>query len=508
MTANYLLLTLEDRGLDGALYAPFADGAGPNTVDVTDPVLATRRNLFTNPSAEVSIGGWSSFNFLGSVAAFDAWSTNAVAGSRSFRLLPTAGTVRLGMTSDPVPVAEGEDYAFRASLKGVVAGRDVKVLVDWVDASPETVTLGTDTTSHVVYSHVFTAPAGATAAVVTIYIEDGEGMAYSEGCFIDALMWEQAPSVGTYFDGDTEDGHWDGLPGASTSTLILTTYTGTQALTGVPGDLDGLPGLGWWVEEPKRASQRLAWPTAFARCVFRVARDPAVVSDDSGDPLADQVYNHGWPITERLAWYLIDTRKGQVPDYATLTWPPPDDLAVVPVTGTVACDDDGRGWHGMTAVTWPGAGVGVGTLRQLLSGAEGSTHKVAHILDLLAATSSGQRTTIGNNFDTNEDDILAAYQNLTTVLGYPRSQDPADPPFEPTSAQARHEGREALNVFLARAAVGEDLWSNSSLSRAVSFALMAITAKEAGLIGATFTTANYETMTGPIDAVLAMPTGY
>lgn len=38
--------------------------------------------------------------------------------------------------------------------------------------------------------------------------------------------------------------------------------------------------------------------------------------------------------------------------------------------------------------------------------------------------------------------------------------------------------------------------------------MMAMTAEEAGLIGGTFTTANYETMTDPIANVLAMPSGY
>lgn len=36
----------------------------------------------------------------------------------------------------------------------------------------------------------------------------------------------------------------------------------------------------------------------------------------------------------------------------------------------------------------------------------------------------------------------------------------------------------------------------------------AVVAEEAGLIGASFTTAKYETRTQPIDNVIAMPSGY
>jgi hypothetical protein len=64
---------------------------------------------------------------------------------------------------------------------------------------------------------------------------------------------------------------------------------------------------------------------------------------------------------------------------------------VVPVTGTSAVND-GKGFRGLRSVTWPGSSVGVGTLRQFVSGDEGSNRKVAAILDMVAATTSAERT--------------------------------------------------------------------------------------------------------------------
>ncbi|WP_205474445.1 hypothetical protein [Nocardioides sp. SYSU D00038] len=60
----------------------------------------------------------------------------------------------------------------------------------------------------------------------------------------------------------------------------------------------------------------------------------------------------------------------------------------------------------------------------------------------------------------------------------------------------------------AAARLAESVAGGGTAGTAAHTAMLAVVAKEAGLIGSTFTTATYETVTQPIDAVLAMPTGY
>jgi demethoxyubiquinone hydroxylase (CLK1/Coq7/Cat5 family) len=73
----------------------------------------------------------------------------------------------------------------------------------------------------------------------------------------------------------------------------------------------------------------------------------------------------------------------------------------------------------------------------------------------------------------------------------------------------RYWARAELAHVLASGAVGVLRKDHvTGLGAAVLYATQAIVAKEANLIGATFTTANYETLTQPLDAVLVMPSGY
>jgi hypothetical protein len=160
-------------------------------------------------------------------------------------------------------------------------------------------------------------------------------------------------------------------------------------------------------------------------------------------------------------------------------------------------------------VTWPGTGVGVGTLRHLISGAEGSTRKVAAIIDLLAGLiTASQINAVGDQFTANKTAILAANTNLQTAAGF--GGDDGWPYSGLSAAQNQYQGRSALNIRLALAArfMTPTKDSGSSILHGITHAMNAITAKEAGLIGSTLTTANYETTTQPLDAVLLMPSGY
>lgn len=503
MTANYFMLTRDGEDLSGLDFPPFTDGAGPTTVDVSDAPDARellRTNLIPNPSFEVDLTGW---EFLSSGLPTRTTAESYV-GSACMEW--TRAGIR-NIRTDYLPASPGKTYTASLHMKAAESDiYNVDVYLSFFNASGSslgsTYTEATMSTAWQRFSHTATAPAGTATMYVLVVAYGG---ASAETYFYDAVLLEEAATPSTYFDGDSTDAgalsyDWSGAPHASPSIE-------TTPFDDVPSDLDGVPML--WLDQdddaPYRpAEQTMPWPTGFYRSVFRVVRDPAVVGDDSGDALADQVYNHGWLITERLAWMLVDLHTGHVPHYG---WPLDEDFDVIPVTGTPDTNS-GSGWYGLTQVTWPGSGAGVGTMRQLIAGSEGSTRKVAAILDLLAATTGTQRTTMGNEYSANQSSIRAAYDNLMLAAGQWQAQGENWPYDSASSAQNKYTGRATLNAFLGRAAVGLALQDSSNLGNAVGFGLMAITAKEAGLIGATFTEASYQAMTGPIDAVLAMPSGY
>ncbi|MCB0908224.1 MAG: carbohydrate binding domain-containing protein [Nocardioidaceae bacterium] len=486
MTAHYFMLLKDGADLSGLTFPPFTVGAGPTTVDRGDAPQAVgtvRTNLLTNPSFEVDMAGWTSEGSAGASRVTD----DAYVGSASC-LVGIGGNL---VSDGFYLVTPGKTYTLQARLKTTYG----YLTIYWcksngavISATTQVFEPGEDTWTRC----SITGSAPSTAAKAKIAVE-------SIGAEIrcDALMLEQTSIAGGYFDGDTADDTDSTY--AWTGTAHQSTSTETNAYSDDPADLDGR--LWIWQDSVddlsgrRPAAQSMPWPGGFYRSAFRAVRDPAVVGDDSGNTLGTQVYDHGWLIAERLAAYFTDTRNGHHPTYDSLTWPPQEDFTIVPVTGTPAASDS-RGWHGLESVTWPGSSAGVGTLRQLLSGDEGTTRKVATIIDRLAATTSGQRTTIGDQYSADQTAILAAAKNLATAAGAGLRDE------EWSAAQAQYHGRVQLNAMLAQAAVP------SASGQAVSLAMAAITAKECGLIGATFTSLNYETMTAPIDAVLAMPSDY
>jgi len=219
------------------------------------------------------------------------------------------------------------------------------------------------------------------------------------------------------------------------------------------------------------------------------------VTDDSGTSLAMQVYNHGWVMGVPLACYLAENPF----DGVAVPWPADGGYKVVPVTGNPAVND-GAGTYGFQTVTWPGSSVGVGTLRQVVSGDEGSTRKVAAILDMLAPLGDAERSNIASVFSGTRASIETARQNLETVIGAATD-----------AVRAQVDGRSALAGILGCNAVAAS--AIGSLRTAVLWAMRAIVAKEAGLVldgfpGTRLSVANYETLTQPLDQVLVMPAGY
>lgn len=327
---------------------------------------------------------------------------------------------------------------------------------------------------------------------------DGMTFGSNDAVFVDALLLEVGSTPAAYFDGDSAGAAWAGTPHASASSTASGTYDAPSTITGVPGDLAGQRylwhGMDTDIDNPPEMT--MPWPGGFYRSVFRVARDPSIVTDDSGNTLGTQIYNHGWVLADRLAAYFKDVHPDE------LVWPLPSDLAVVPVTGTVAATDS-KGWNGLTAMTWPGSSVGVGTIRQILAGDEGSTRQVGVILDRLAALNKSGRDTISAAFTpmTAGSATQVAMNNLLAAAGTD----------DGTTTQKRYWGRVGLNAMLAKSAVGvtpNTDPSGTSAGLAAALGLVAVTALEAGLVGATFTSANYQALTDAIDAAIVMPSGY
>ena len=467
MTANYFMLTKDGADLY-ADYPPLTRAVGPIISAVTDQVVKSPRvNLLSNGSFELNLDGWnttSTFSRSNSVGAS--------AGSWALVLTrPTTGTqVRsfwdTSNNGKGVPVSAGKGYLFQVKSKAAATARGIYILVSWYDASGNFLTVTGDialmtmnnTNDWTLASFVDVAPAGAAWAQIEPGVNpNGATAPAGEVHYFDDVRVEELQS---------------------------------PTITGVPANLAPLQ----WLFKSKGHTVQprdIIAPTGFVQSVFRTVRDPDVVGDDSATALSMQVYNHGWVLAETLVSYLAEQNGyGGRP----IPWPADGGYKVVPVTGTPAVND-GAGTYGMQSVTWPGSGVGVGTLRQIVSGDEGTGRKVAAILDLLAATTSAQRTTITSTFTSTKAAVDAARLNLYTVVSAASD-----------ATRRQFYARADLAWFLACQATSAP--RGPGLENALLWAMQAIVAKEAGLITGAFTSTDYETMTQPIDAVLAMPSGY
>lgn len=119
MTANHFLVTRDGLTLDGALYAPLVQGAGPEARNVTDTRLGMRVNVIPNPSAEVDTSGWAPY-WSGGAGTLARHSINPASGAHSFRLLPNGAgtTIRMAMAAT-VSVEAGKTYTLQFNAKGV-----------------------------------------------------------------------------------------------------------------------------------------------------------------------------------------------------------------------------------------------------------------------------------------------------------------------------------------------------------------------------------------------------
>lgn len=495
MTSQYLTIARDGRDLCAPGY-DYVIGGGALSV-----VAADRTNLVPNPSLEHGgLAHWS----VGGNCALSVTSAQSFAGLRTLQMTSqgtgsmSAESYAGAVTDDAIPVTAGATYTASAYFRAAATGRTVQVGIHWYTAAGAGIntTLGggaTDTTSGWTRASVSaTAPANAAFAAVVPQVYS---TAAFEAHYVDAVMMEPGASVGSYVDGPV------------------------YAPTGTPSDLAGVGGL--WGGSLKIPDDQIppapvsgdpdrrlmtAPPGGFCKSVFRAARDPFKVTDDAALAPEEQAYLNGAPLSPLVAGWLQNLYENDP------QWPLPSDLTVVILAGSPAVSGTvgvyqlpgnpgtfgaarSDGWYGFTSVT----PVDSADPRALLEGTPSSTRKVAAIIDLLAAVPTGSRNTIGTTYAGDTANIWAALNNLETALNAASQQ-----------VRDNFYGRAGLAARCALAAIGTtpSLAAGSNNQRGIDCSMAGVVALEAGLVGATFTSANYQTVTNPIDAVVAMPSGY
>lgn len=180
-----------------------------------------RLNLCVNPSAEVNTTGWTPS------AATLARVADSPAGDGAYVFEVTnnsaSGSLHFAYLTAQVGFEEGQDVAMSAYLKSISgAATGYQIFANWYNASAVFVgqTFGTATTiTTTEYSRISMltkAPAGAVAAYFGIICP---GANINAVWRYDAVLLENSPKLGRYFDGGSEGGAWTGTPENSTSTL-------------------------------------------------------------------------------------------------------------------------------------------------------------------------------------------------------------------------------------------------------------------------------------------------
>lgn len=215
-------------GFDPLVYGGLLEG---EMVSAPHPG-AVRRNLVTNPSAEVNVtdGGWST---LGGTTSRDVTSGPYPAGLAGFLVSAgAAGNASIRHVGSRAPAAPGEVWAAAASFRPLAGTRTVRVYLDFYDAAGVRIGLhvGPDASAPVgAYTRPIRTGVVAPAGTVSVQIIAEFVALAAESMSIDALWLGKVAAVGAappaYFDGDTPGARWEGAPHASISRLPDTDRT-------------------------------------------------------------------------------------------------------------------------------------------------------------------------------------------------------------------------------------------------------------------------------------------
>jgi len=462
MAVNYFMVS--KNGAD--LAAPGFPVTRGYPLGVAD---AGRKNLIPNSNFEENASGWA----VG-IGTLSRDTSDYLFGSASLHVTDTLTTSANSVNpypTAPIPVTAGLPYAISYYVKPDEGPRTFRISGRWRDSggSPVGSVLNLGATScpsgqWTRVSAIPTAPAGAVSLEFgpsnPIAIATDEAGGDADHYWFDGFMVEQSATLGSYIEGTVPTLNVEGVP-ADLAPLLFVRSLET------PHDIR---------------------PTGFSGSVFRAVRDPDVEGDDSGDPLATQIYNHGWVLAPFLQMWMWDE--------GLLSWPPPSNVTVVPVKGTpaVQCSSGlvgnflkAGGYFGFEAFT---ASSNVGTVRQVLSGGEGSTRQVATILDRIKATNTTQRAAINSAYASGLGE--AFWTAVNTLYDVATPQFMARWIFALGFVRFRHD----LVVPVG--------WGSAALE----WGLGAVIAKEHGLVGGVFSTTYYNALTAGLRAGITMPAGY
>jgi hypothetical protein len=222
------------RASEGAATGGFAfDGSA-----VGDTTPAVRTNLVLNPSFEVDTTDWQAFN---SAASISRNASLGDSGSASLSIVTvTAFQPSMAHQVAFMPATDGVTYATSCRIYAAATSRTCSIVIDWYTSGDVLITSTTVESkastvgAWVTYSGTAVAPATTAKAKVRLTFNSN---AVGQTHHYDSVLFEEASSVGTYFDGSTSDsGSWDyewtGTAHNSTSTATEANLPNVGAGTG------------------------------------------------------------------------------------------------------------------------------------------------------------------------------------------------------------------------------------------------------------------------------------
>lgn len=212
------------------------DTASSTTGWTTNARVISRTNLMPNPSFEYGVPRWVVGAGTTAIERVNDRLTTFNGGRGNYYLKVTPDkTSGVSYVKSPYMLATaGLPYAFSARLRsGGAAATTGGLVALWYDASGNRIgsiatyttstTITTSSSAMTTVSAVYTAPAGTAMMQVMPFLNQ-PGTASNVAWALDAVMVEQASTVGTYFDGDQgTDWLWSGTPGNSFSYQLAST---------------------------------------------------------------------------------------------------------------------------------------------------------------------------------------------------------------------------------------------------------------------------------------------
>ena len=192
------------------------------TVSRVKQIGVNRKNWTTNPNLETSIAGWGVSGAATSKTIAQS-STDKYSGTYSVYatglLSSTATYGGVDIPISTIPLVIGQKYTISVWVNVTSYGgpNSISIKFYWGAASSGSVSYSASGWQRI--SVTGTAPVGATAISSQIFVTGGSGTQSTYSFYADNVLLEINDGVGTYFDGSTTGGAWDGTANLSTSTI-------------------------------------------------------------------------------------------------------------------------------------------------------------------------------------------------------------------------------------------------------------------------------------------------